>query len=358
LSAAAIQIAAFSLTTALSYGIVLTILQIDTLSELKVWIAAASHGNETRGVLRMIFGVARSFVNMGSDGVLFKRFLLSDPYNPVSIAMLVSASLWKVAAFYALATAVLFLLWKNVANRKFLIPLFVAALPIVVFATLFDGAAVERYLPFFPFAFIGLAPALETIEYKFLRSLIILILAVFALVNINALSVWTAAEQQKKIVSRIELLEAKAAPEDTIFLVNWTDELMNFNRSYPFHSVNLRGKLKFGAIVTPGSTQTTQWREDFAWQSFVVWENGKNVWLSRRAFSEKPQADWNWTEGDDKNVGWREFPEFFGKLETGEKLGDENGFVLILQTDANKKMLSEYKDKLTEKINFRLEKNL
>jgi hypothetical protein len=310
LSAAAIQIAAFSLTTALSYGIVLTILQIDTLSELKVWIAAASHGNETRGVLRMIFGVARSFVNMGSDGVLFKRFLLSDPYNPVSIAMLVSASLWKVAAFYALATAVLFLLWKNVANRKFLIPLFVAALPIVVFATLFDGAAVERYLPFFPFAFIGLAAALETIEYKFLRSLIILILAVFALVNINALSVWTAAEQQKKIVSRIELLEAKAAPEDTIFLVNWTDELMNFNRSYPFHPVNLRGKLKFGAIVTPGSTQTTQWREDFAWQSFAVWENGKNVWLSRRAFSEKPQADWNWTEGDDKNVGGANSPEF------------------------------------------------
>lgn len=352
LSASAIQIIAFSLTTALSYGIVLTILQIDSLSELKVWIAAASHGNETRGVLRMIFGIARSFVNMGSDGVLFKRFLLSDPYNPVSIAMLVSANLWKVAAFYALATAVLFLLWKNTANRKFLVLLLVAALPIVVFATLFDGAAVERYLPLFPFAFIGLAAALQTIEYKFLRGLIILILAMFAAVNLNALSVWTAAEQQKKIVSRMEPLEAKAAPEDTIFLVNWTDDLINFNRSYPFHPLNLRGGLKFSVVVTPGSTQTTRWREEFAARSLKAWESGKNVWLSRRAFSEKPQADWNWTEGDDKNVSWREFPEFFGKLETGEKLGDENGFVLILPTDANKKALREYKDKFIEKNQF------
>ncbi len=347
LSAAAIQVAAFFLATALSYGVVLAILQVDSLSGLKSWISAASHGNETRGAARMIFGLARSFVNMGGDGVLFKRFLLSDAYNPVSFGTLVGGSLWKIAAFYGLVAGVLFLLWKNVENRKILVLLSVSALPILVFATLFDGGAVERYLPLFPFAFIGLAAALRIKEYKFLRRSMMLILAVFAAVNINALSVWTAAEQQKKIVSRVESLEGKTAPDDAIFLVNWTDDLINFNRSYPFNPVNLRGNLKFGSIVTPGSTQTTQWREEFAARSFWSWEKGKNVWLSARAFSEKPQTDWNWTEGDDKNVAWREFPEFFGKLETGEMLGDENGFVLILPSEANKKTLREYKDKFT-----------
>ncbi|MEJ7699140.1 MAG: hypothetical protein WKF71_05780 [Pyrinomonadaceae bacterium] len=67
--------------------------------------------------------------------------------------------------------------------------------------------------------------------------------------------------------------------------------------------------------------------------------------------AEKPKAGWNWAEGDDKNVGWREFPEFFSKLETGEILGDENGFVLILPSEANKKLLQEYKDKFKGKFN-------
>lgn len=347
LSASAIQCAAFLLATALSYGIVLAILQIDSLSGLKAWISAASHGNETRGALRMIFGLARSFVNMGGDGVLFKRFLLKDAYNPVSFAALVGGSLWKVAAFYALAAAVLFLLWKTAENRKILVLLVAAALPILVFATLFDGGATERYLPLFPVAFVGLATALQTDEYKFLRRSMMLILAVFAAVNISALSIWTAAEQQKDFVARVDALEGKAAPDDSIFLVNWTDDLVNFNRSYPYHPINLRGNLKFGSIVTPGSTQTKEWREEFAARSFWTWAKGKNVWLSRRAFSEKPQANWNWAEGDDKNVAWREFPEFFGKLETGEAVGDANGFVLVLPSDANKKMLREYKDKFT-----------
>lgn len=92
-------------------------------------------------------------------------------------------------------------------------------------------------------------------------------------------------------------------------------------------------------------------REEFAARSFLAWENDNNVWLSARAFSEKPKAGWNWAEGDDKNVGWREFPEFFSKLETGEILGDENGFVLILPSEANKKLLQEYKDKFKGKFN-------
>lgn len=345
--ASAVSIGAFSATIFLSYGIVLTILQIDSLSGLKSWVTAASHGNETRGLMRMIFGTARSFVNMGNDGVLFKRFLLKDVYNPVSFGALVGGSLWKVAAFYGLVASLLFLLWKNSANRKILVLLLAAALPVLIFATLFDGGAVERYLPLYPFAFIALAAALQTVEYKFLRYAMLLVLAAFALININALSIWTTAEQQKKFASRVEALDGKAAPGDAVFLVNWTDDLINFNRSFPFDRFNLRSDLKFGAIVTPGSTQTEQWREEFAARSFAAWAAGKNVWLSRRAFAETPDADWNWTEGDDKNVRWREFPEFFDKLETGETLGDQNGFVLILPSDANREMLREYKEKFT-----------
>jgi hypothetical protein len=39
---------------------------------------------------------------MEYDGLLFKRYLLDDPYNVVSFADLVGLSLWKLALFYVL----------------------------------------------------------------------------------------------------------------------------------------------------------------------------------------------------------------------------------------------------------------
>ncbi len=244
------------------------------------------------------------------------------------------------------------MLWHNARRRRFFIVLLIAALPMLGFAALFDGGAVERYLPLFPVAFISLAVALQIEGWRFLRYAMLTILAMFAVININALSVWEVSEQQNKIVSRVALLETKAQPRDKIFVVNWTDNLINFNRSFPFNPINLRGNLRLNSIVTPGSAQTTQWREEFAARSFLAWENGENVWLSNRAFSQQPKTDWNWAEGDDKNVGWREFPEFFSKLELGESLGDENGFTLILPSQTNKRLLQEYKNKFTGEIKF------
>lgn len=349
---AAIRFTTFSLAAAAAYGIVLAILGIHNFAELKAWVSDASHGNETRGAARMIFGLARSFVNMGSDGILFKRFLLKDEFNPVSLAALVGASLWKFALFYSLVGAILFSLWRGAGGRRFLLLLACAALPILIFATLFDGGAVERYLPLYPIAFVALAAALENKERKILHYAMFVVLAIFAVVNFGALSVWTVAEQQNKLAARLAPLEARTTAKDKIYVVNWTDELINFNRSFPFNPTNLRGDFQLSAVVTPGAAQTAEWREDFAARSFLAWENGGSVWLSNRAFSPQPKADWNWAEGDDKNVRWREFPEFFDRLERGERLGDENGFTLILPTEANKNFLREYKNKFAGEIKF------
>ncbi|MEP6925632.1 MAG: hypothetical protein ABI954_14290 [Pyrinomonadaceae bacterium] len=347
---AAGKIASFLLALTLFYGIALAVLQIDDLSKLRLWITAAAHGDETRGIMRMIFGFGRSFVEMGNDGLLFKRFMLKDPFNPVSFGELINGSICKLAAFYSLAAGVLFLLWQKSPNKKIFILLLTAALPVIAFASFSAGGEIEWYLAIFPFAFIGLAVALQVAEWKISRSAMLIILAIFALININAFSVWTIAKEQEKMVARINLLESKAKPKDTIFLVNWADDLINFNRSFPFHSINIAGNLRLNAIVTPGTAQTKQWREEFAARSLFAWEKEKNVWLSNRAFSARPKADWNWAEGDDKNVGWHEFPEFLSKLEIGEILGDENGFTLILPSETNKRLLQQYQEQLREPI--------
>ena len=68
-------------------------LHLFRLQDLLTWISTASHGvDHIRGVSRAVFGFARSFVNMGRDGLLYKRFLLHDPYNPVSFGQLFQGS--------------------------------------------------------------------------------------------------------------------------------------------------------------------------------------------------------------------------------------------------------------------------
>jgi hypothetical protein len=86
--------------TALAYGAALLSMNITDAAGFRAWMAKSSHGVVTGGAARMVFGLARSFLFMGEDGVLFKRFLLKDPYNPVSFLDLVHLSLWKFLFFY------------------------------------------------------------------------------------------------------------------------------------------------------------------------------------------------------------------------------------------------------------------
>jgi len=98
-----------------------------------------------RGVRRTIFGFAHSFIDLGKDGVLFKRFLLHDPYNPVSLRQLVRLSLWKLALFYAVVLAIATRLARS-GRSNVLAICALSAGPVLVFAVFWFGGDIERYL--------------------------------------------------------------------------------------------------------------------------------------------------------------------------------------------------------------------
>jgi len=70
-----------------------------------------------------------------------------------------------------------------------------------------------------------------------------------------------------------------------------------------------------------------------------VWSAGGDIWLSNRAFAPRPQADWNWVEGDDQYVSWSEFSEFFANVKLGESSGGTDGFQQVLPSEENKQFL-------------------
>ena len=98
----------------------------------------------------MLFGFARSFISMGRDGILFKRFINHDPYNPVSLFSFSA----KPSQVYV------FLLRPHRHGRRAEISAFQdfrrisRCMPVIGFALLWQGGDMERYLPLFPLLFL------------------------------------------------------------------------------------------------------------------------------------------------------------------------------------------------------------
>ncbi len=317
---------------------------IHSVPEFKSWMAKTSRstGSANRGISKTIFGFARSFINMGNDGALFKRYLLHDPLNPVSVVDLLRLSLWKLLAFYLFMFFLLLSLVTSANGRRLLLLFLVNVLPVVAFAIYWQGGDPERYLPLYPLLFIAVAWALDSEQVRGLFKYPI-IAFILAMVVINGLTMSRVRlnRQQDASVARISELVKVLKPNSWLFAANWQDELINFNRSFPLNSINLNNNLKIGALISPGEPEVAHWREDFAARTQTIWSNGGDVWLSRRLLAERPRPEWNWVEGDDNRVSWSDLYRYSARLELGESVGGADGFVLLVPGEQNRQVLSE-----------------
>lgn len=330
---------------ALAYGAVLAHLGIHDAARLKEWMAAAGHGYNRTGISRMLFGLARSFIYMGQDGILFKRYLLHDPYSPVSLRQLFGASLWQLAVFYLTAAALTLRLVAAREGRRTLIWLAAACAPVFVFALfIFEGGMPERYLPLFPFVFVALARALDAEEATSTRAPVFKYVAfcfaaVVVVANARAMSKPALRRNQDAVAARLADLPARLKPHSLIATVHLQDELSEFYFNYPFHPVNRRGQLEVYNVLEPGAARVATWRADFARKAQTTWSEGGDVWLSRRFFAARPRPEWNWVEGDERRVTWGDLPEFFSRFDAGESVGGEDGFVLMPRTPRNEALI-------------------
>ena len=326
----------------LAYIAVLVHLRIFTLEALRTWMLAAGHGYNQTGIPRMVFGLARSFVNMGDDGILFKRYLLHDPYSPVTLIQLVRFSLWKLLAFYlALGTVGIVTLCSDKGRRVIAIVL-VAALPILYFALfVFEGGMPERYLPLWPFLFLLFAISMGSFSLRIVRYVVIAFVGVMIISNFGAMSKWTLQRKQELIKPRISELYGRLKPNSLIAATHLQDELTSFYYNYPFNPLNRHGDVTVYNVLEPGAARILTWREDFAAKVGVTWRNDGDLWISKRFFASRPRPEWNWTEGDDRRVSWPMLPAFFSQFEVADSLGGEDGFVLLARTPANEKRIME-----------------
>jgi hypothetical protein len=328
---------------AVAYAVVVIgALGIHTLAGFKVWMSGASHNTDIKGVTRMAFGFARSFIYMGNDGMLFKRYLLGDPFNRVTSLDLVRLSLLKFVLFYLFLASVVIKSLFSTQGRRTLGLLVLNAVPVILFAISFDGGAVERYLPLYPAMFLALGVCLcGARSIGFFKCVAYAFIAAVILTDTAALAKPVLERRQEAIAGRISEVVRRLKPESRIVAATWQDELVNFSRSYPFHRLNRAGSVSIGALVTPGTTLAAEWREGFAAGALATWKRGGEVWVSRRVLSPRPRPEWNWAEGDQKGVSWPDFHAFFSEMEMGDSAGGDDGFIEIPPTTKNQRFLGQ-----------------
>jgi hypothetical protein len=327
-----------------SYGVVLAALGIVTPEAVFRWITTESREiGGVHGPARTIFGLCRSFISMGGDGVLFKRFLLHDPYNSVTMLDLLRASLSKLFLFYAFLFAMLTQLTHS-GNRKILWLCLGSATPVIVFALFWYGGDMERYLPLYPAFFFAVGYSLSTDRIpRYLTWLAGTFLLVAAFSNFGATSNFTLRQEQRRVEERMREVIPLLRPGSRVVLLDIHDELENFGRSFPFHPIVGGQMLRTFPLLNIGTLQTTHWRQDFAVVVLTNWRYGNDIWISKRILETRPHRDWNWVEGADPRATWPMIRSSFTRFDYGRSAGDEDGFLLLLPTDKNKTIIDSFR---------------
>jgi hypothetical protein len=321
-----------------AYGIVAMKLGLSSAADFKEWVAASSHSVEhLRGLTRAAFGFVRSWLEMGNVGIEFKRFLLHDPYAPVSAASLLFAGTWKLILTYVLlGTIALKLLLGSERDRRMLIFLLVAFLPVFAFGIKWQGGDMERYIAAFPALILAGACAMNSRPAAIARVLGVLFVCALAIVNVSHDLRWVQEAQQRALLTRANALASLPEGSYVVFLpVDPLFSFVSFASVVPGSEAPVR-PLNARVVVTIGSSHVVEWREDFASTSLTSWQNGKEVWICRGLLESVPERKWGWVEGADPLVRWKDLYKFFSQLQASEVRGD---FVQIPATAGNVQLL-------------------
>jgi hypothetical protein len=317
---------AFGTALALVYGIAFIGAHVDSVQTLHAWMREATQDSRDRKALRLVTGMARSVYEMGYDAVWLKWFVFKDPYAQVTLPSLLRASIDKLALFYSALAGLLLVLATSRFGRRLLLLIAVAMGPHIVMALAYESGSVERYLPFLPILWLGIAWVATSPEFS-RRTRIVVVLLCCLHIPYNLASSWTAGRHLSASVARLSPL-MKLPPKSRIWVIFYTDGIVRLNAGFPFHPINRDPRRPAISLIEQTGDQVPQWRSSFACLSLASMADQGEVWVTRRVLAERPQRDWLWVENDDPRIKWRDLVEFFRPFDHRRISGGDGFFQL------------------------------
>jgi len=334
-----------------AYGVVIRERQIHSWTDLKSWISASQNDwAQTDRIKRAVSGIPRSFLDLGDDTLLLKRYAFHDPYARVSLwKVLIAPGTIKLLLFYLYTGAVILVLWRTYSGRGVLVLLAAAAVPVLVFGViLFEPGSTERYLPVYPFFFWAAACALAAggAQYRTVcRGMAVFLLVVWCAGNIYAKSGWRSAGQYRAFLERKNALDARAQSGSLVAVINLRDPIYYMPALRLLDHQAQPHNFQVYDVIETASARVFRWRRQFAELSLARWSKGRQVWLSNRLLAERPQPEWRWVEGDTGRVKWIEIRTFFRSFDVTVGVDGSDGFVLLAESPHNQESLRELASK-------------
>ena len=319
-----------------AYASVALEMHFSSFTEVTAWFDRASHSiDHVGGIARAVFGFNRAWFEMGRDGLLFRRFLLHDPYAPVSATTLVFTGVWKIALTYAfLATIAFRLLRGSVRDHRILAFLSLTFLPVFAFGIKWQGGDMERYIAAFPAIVLAGACALTSRPGTALRTLGIAFVSALLIVNLPNDLTWVRDAGDRALASR--LASIGPIPEGSYLFVFPSDPLTGFVPSSTNSAAGYDRDVTVIGIVPIGYRDAPDWRAIFASMSLKAWQDGKDVWICSCLLDPVPNPKWGWVEGTEPSVRWTDIRSFLSHLQVSERRGD---FVQLPPTPGNVEFL-------------------
>ena len=267
--------------------------QISSVAEAKDWFAAAGHGTSPgMKVVRVATGLPRALLYLGKDGILYKRYLLHDPYAPETLRGIIGASLWKLAAFYLFVLCLFYELLRRPRSGWMLLFFCAGVAPIIFFAVvIFEPSSPERFLPAFPFLVMALAWILRdaAARRRVTQLFIGAFLVVVILTNGYSFAAPRVDAENSAQLARVADLRGRLNAAGMAMVTTNQDDLEPALNRLAFDRINRPTPLLIYDIIVPGNVLVPEWRGQFAARSLKIWRNGGDVWGLETAVERSPR---------------------------------------------------------------------
>jgi hypothetical protein len=335
-------VAVCALVGAAAFGAGMLGANVRSVAEAKAWITESRHGyDQGKNYLRVATGLPRSLIDVGPDGLLLKRFVLHDPYNPVPILDLVRFSLWKIALFYVGMAGLLWALLRDRQSRGVLLPLLLSSGVMIAFAVFFfEPGQSERWMPVFAVLVAAIAFAFRRgFQWQIGQIAVAALLAVAFFHNLSVYAATSDPGPEDPTMARMLAARAALAPHSMITLVTLSDQICQFTEHYPYHQFNREDPLPYYLAVTFGFSFSHEWRETFAHRAQEAWRDHGDIWVTKWLLSPHPSPKTGWAEGDDPQLKWADVNRFFASYDYDKDIGGSDGFMRMSPTPANQARL-------------------
>jgi hypothetical protein len=287
------------------------------------WIGASAHGIARPGLSRVIIGLPRSFVHMGTDGREVRRYLLGDPLNPVTRVQVSALHLWpKLLLFYAALAIVAWFALRRPQGRKLLLLLCTAAVPVIWLGVAWSGGEEERYLALYPFIIPLVVWAAWTAAGERRRVVLVVAgaLSLLWLSNVFAFNPWVSRARSAAVAARLGCVAPTLDARSVIIVPHQADPLVTFTRDRLDERPRSVGA-SADYLLPPIAIRGLTWNATLDTLVARTLRSGGRVWIPTYALDSIPPRSAGWVEGG-QAVKWSQVRRAFSELEVTKGCSD------------------------------------